>query len=211
MVLAIGVNGAFFLLLLSSHRPPAPESASVAMIWIMPLEPVVARVSLQRATSRFAGGEVAVETPPPESQVLQEPALVRESGSIEGVEATAAPGIALAHDESAVRRFLDDEERRQRNSLDSRPQVLVIPERPHMPGDTEQYGGMVLTWMNERCYWARDTVAFGGVRARLFCKNPTLAERRAEAHRQEMLDAMKSEFLKRPLPKPGQRNHSKLP
>jgi hypothetical protein len=82
----------------------------------------------------------------------------------------------------------------------SKPQVLVIPERPHQAGDTERYDdGAVLTWVNERCYWLRDPHQPGPSK---ICKTATLAERRAEANRIEREKAMKPGYLSRPLPLP---------
>jgi hypothetical protein len=88
---------------------------------------------------------------------------------------------------------------------DSKPQVLVIPERPHQAGDTEQFDdGSVLTWVNERCYWVRNPHESG---PRKICKTPTLAERRAEAKRIEREKAMKPGYLSRPLPLPKSPAH----
>ncbi|MEO8313485.1 MAG: hypothetical protein ABI645_01710 [Pseudomonadota bacterium] len=89
--------------------------------------------------------------------------------------------------------------------LDSKPKVLDMPERPQRPGDEERYPGAVLTWLNEHCYVMLDPAGSGPKPIKV-CKEPTLAQRRAAAHKKELEKAMVPGYIRRPVPKPGLRN-----
>jgi hypothetical protein len=95
--------------------------------------------------------------------------------------------------------------------LHSKPEVLIIPERPHQAGDEERYDdGAVLTWLNERCYVLLDPASYGPNPVKN-CKNRTLAEKRAAANRREQENAMMPKYLRKPLPVPSSPQRRKQP
>lgn len=96
-----------------------------------------------------------------------------------------------------------EERERHGDPLHSKPEVLIIPERPHQAGDEQRFDdGAVLTWLNERCYVLLDPASYGPNPVKN-CKNRTLAEKRAEANRRERENAMMPKYLRRPLPVPA--------
>lgn len=104
----------------------------------------------------------------------------------------------------AARRFADDQAGQEghERSLNSRPRVLTLPDtskRPPRAGDTEHLeGGVVLTWLNERCYYKPDP----WVPTRPVCKVRSMGERRSEELAQALGKAVEPQYLSRPLPMP---------
>lgn len=87
--------------------------------------------------------------------------------------------------------------------LHSKPQVLIIPERPHQAGEEQRFDdGAVLTWLNERCYVLLDPATYGPNPVKN-CKNRTLAEKRAAANRRERENEMMPKYLRKPVPVPA--------
>jgi hypothetical protein len=78
----------------------------------------------------------------------------------------------------------------------------VLPDtskQPHRAGDTEhREGGVVITWLNERCYHAADPL----VATRIVCKVRSMSERRSEELAEALERTVKPKYLSRPLPRP---------
>jgi hypothetical protein len=215
LALAIGVN-VLFLLLLASHRPgPGRDPIAPAMIWIAALEPV--RASPRRSSPRRAANDAV-----PSAAAGSEPALVGATAALvprpESAQDTAIPAPAIDWDAAAARAVektrRDAELQAARPSLDSQPQVLMLPENSkRLTGRIEHMeGGVIVTWLNEDCSvkvdpqappsWSLDPVGkfFGNHPPR--CLVRSAAERRSEELADALEAGVKPRHLggKRPLP-----------
>ncbi len=193
-------TGLIALFVHSPVRQVAHEDDSKRLIFIQPVqlpEIVPPRPDRTLAAGRTNSSVMITERARSESVEPPEPPRA----------ITVPPGDAPRIDwygamESAARSAAERAEERELHGSpeNSKPQILVIPERPHMAGDEERYDdGTVVTWLSERCYVILDRLEPRPMRV---CKTPTLAERRREANRKEREKAMKPEYLGRPLPMP---------
>jgi hypothetical protein len=197
LALAGAVNLLFLSLWLFSRVHPVSEAAIAAMIWITaPLPP---RPSSRPPAQRKLRALSSLRPPMP---IAQPPAPAPDT------TITVPPIDWYAEGARSARNAFKDEMREKpAPSLDSKPQVLVLPDKsnmPHKAGDTEHFeGGEVITWVNERCYYTNRPAAilFGGASQRV-CKVRSMAERRSEAMARELEKAVKPDSLGRPLPLP---------
>jgi hypothetical protein len=163
------------------------------MIWIAALErprtqprgttPPAVRRSNRAAT---IAGQMAPVVPPVQIQA-PEPESHPEQATITAplVDWNAALG-------KAVREFMRNEELAQQQPAEnSKPQVLVLPAEPvHMKGQTEHFeGGVVRTWVDDRCYYELDPAR--GPDSRRVCKKRTMYERQSEERAAAIAQAVK--------------------
>jgi hypothetical protein len=222
LALAIGVNGAFVVLLLASHgAAPAAQQAITAMIWIGPPEPSPVRLPpTRRNVSRSRAPAVDLvrpAAPPPVVAVVPAPPSPQSTAidlpQLDWHE--AASKIAQQH----ARR--DAELAERGNPLKSEPRVLVLPkdrgyEEGHVvrseDGVLMHYDGDCVTTNNPQAMqpWALDRVEkfFGGsASARAFAKSGGCRADQTSRNRAKALeDAVKPRYLggKRPLPEDDQ-------
>jgi hypothetical protein len=192
LALAGAVNLLFLSLWLISRVHVPAAAVATAMIWItVPLPPQTTVKPRLEPKSRAPG----IERRP--AAAIDSPAL-RPSTAITVPPDWYAEGVRSAH------AFTDDP-RGKPNPLDSKPQVLVLPDTSnlaHKAGDTEHFeGGEVITWINERCYYTQlpSAVYFGGTSQRV-CKKRSMNERHSESLAAELEQAVTPVYLRKSLP-----------
>lgn len=147
LALAVGVNGAFLLLLQLSHeQSPAQAKAIVAMIWIDPVlpppPPSPGRPAKPPVQRRDAPEPAPAEVPP--VVVPPAPGLPSPPGA-----AIDLPWIDWSEQASRVARdAARNAGEKAGNPLDSEPEVMVLPrERGHPKGHVEHLeGGATMTF-----------------------------------------------------------------
>lgn len=215
LALALGVNGLFLLLLLSSHRAaPALQPVIAAMIWIDPLEPPPPR--RQPPTARAVARSEAPDT----TEFLPPPVAVQPVGQFPQDTSIDVPQVDW-HDAAskAVKEQIRREEELAMRSrpLKSAPEVLVLPrDRGYGKGHVEHLEGGVTMTFDGDCVttndpqqmqpWALDRVGkfFGqsasqrGFSASGGCRADQTSRKRAQA----LEKAVKPRYLggTRPLP-----------
>jgi hypothetical protein len=197
LALAGAVNVLFLCLWLLSRAQVAPVAAVTAMIWLTAPMPR----SLPKPSPRQEERERSrVRTPLP----IAPPALVPDT-------AISVPPIDWdAEGARSVGNLRDEVREKPGPSLDSKPQVLVLPDKSNLPpkaGDTKHFeGGEVITWINEVCHYTNrpGPMNFGGASEKV-CKVRSMNERRSEALAAELEKAVTPDYLTRPLllPNPG--------
>jgi hypothetical protein len=206
LALACCANAALFCLLWFNRSYRVPEAAVPVMIWI-------AAPDRPRPPP-----QVPPPTPPPDKQSPR-PASVVSTVSPAVVQPATEPGTAItvppidwyAEGERVARNAGSPAAMvMPKSSLDSKPQVLSLPDSanlPHKLGDSEQFeGGDVITWINERCYYKSDpleNMQGGPPRLKLpICKTRSMKARRSEASATALQEEMKPQYLREPLPLP---------
>jgi hypothetical protein len=208
-LLALLAQAGLIALFMQSRAPrPDQDHDSGHLIFVLPFQSQLPpSVSILSTTRRRANIRAVVVERSEPLQSPEDSPVAPESPSA-FTPSTAAPGIDwYAQGEREAAKAADRLENRELhgNLLDSKPRVLVIPERPHRPGDEEHYpDGAVLTWLSERCYVMLDP-SRSGPRPFKVCKEPTLAERRAEANRRQREQAMMPGYIRKAVPKPAPR------
>jgi hypothetical protein len=208
-LLALLAQAGFIALFMLSGKPHVEfaDDESKRLIFVQPIEPL--EIPPPPPRNNRDGGSTARAIPDAVSDRAQEVDRLATPAPPETSPDTPAPDAAPGIDwygvmESSAKEIAGKLEDRERdgNPLDSKLKAMDIPERPHKAGDEERYpDGAVVTWLSERCYVLLDPAGSGPKPVRI-CKESTLAERRAEAHRKELEKAMMPEYLRRPLPKP---------
>ena len=194
LALAGAVNALFVSLWLLSRAQVAPVPAVTAMIWLttpMPLRPLPkpSPKLKERAPS-------SARTPLPAASPA--PALVRDT-------AISVPPIDWdAEGARSVGNLKEEVKEKRGTALDSKPQVLVLPDRSNLPpkaGDTQRFeGGQVITWINEVCHYTSrpGPMNFGG-ESRKVCKVRSMNKRRSEALAAELERGIKPKYLSEAL------------
>lgn len=208
-LLALLAQAGFISLFMLSRKPHVElaDDDSKRLVFVQPFElpetPLPSRRNQRSDRSTAPANPDALSDRVEEGDRIATPAPPDASPDVPTT--TVAPGVDWYEVmESTVATVAGKLEKRERDGdpLNSKLKAMDIPERPHRPGDEERYpDGSVVTWLSERCYVLLDPAGSGPKPMRI-CKRSTLAERRAEAHRKELEEAMMPEYLRRPLPKP---------
>lgn len=193
LILAIGVN-ALYLLLLTRHRAAAtPEPVAPAMIWLAAIEKPrtsarrPAQIRPPRAT---APAPVVVPAPQPQVQAVPE-------------GAAPAPWIDWRAEAGKVAQDFSRQQQQdgQESSSEATPEVRVRPESvwiPRKAGTVEHLeGGVLRQWMSDLCYREYNPMEpdpfTGGFRkgGRQVCKTRSMDLRQSEARAEAIADAVK--------------------
>jgi hypothetical protein len=193
LALAGAVNVLFLSLWLFGRARITPEAAVTAMIWLtapMPIPSLLKPIPETKERARF---KMRTQLP------IEPPAPVPDTAI------TVPPIDWDAEGAGSVRNASRDAAREKpQPSLDSKPRVLVLPDKSKLPpkaGDTEHFeGGEVITWINEICHYTNrpGPMNFGGESQKV-CKVRSMNERRSEALAAELEKAVKPDYLSKPL------------
>jgi hypothetical protein len=207
-LLALLAQAGFIALILLSRKPHVEvnDDDSKSLTFIQQIE----EPEILRPPPRGNRSDRAAAPASPITQIFRVQESDRDAiaAPLENVPEDPTPSVAPGIDwyavmESTAKAVANELEERELNGdlLNSKLKAMDIPERPHRAGDEERYPGAVVTWLSERCYVLLDPAGSGPKPMRI-CKESTLAERRAEAHRKELEKALMPEYKRRPLPKP---------
>jgi hypothetical protein len=203
LALAGAVNLLFLSLWLLSRAHVAQEPEVMAMLWLPPplrqASPQLPPVQQPRSRQmRIPAVRAPVPSLSPESSPASAPSSAISMPLIDWY----AEGMFAAHQQ-----FKDEMREKPAPSLDSKPGILVLPDKsklPHKAGDTEHFeGGVVITWVDFRCYFTNQpgAIGFGGTSVRV-CKKRGMPERDSEARAAQLQRDVSPEYISRPLPQP---------
>jgi hypothetical protein len=193
LVLAIGIN-ALYLLLLSLHRATsAPDPIAPAMIWI-------AAIERPRASARRPATFKPLRATKPAPLVVPVPQPVPEPATD-----VAPPTPSIDWRAESAKAAQDFSRRQQQagqaSSVEAAPEVRVRPESDWIPrkaGTVEHFeGGVLRQWVSDLCFREYNPMEpdpfTGGFRkgGRQVCKKRSMSERGSEARAEAVADAVK--------------------
>jgi hypothetical protein len=203
LALACAVNALFLSLWLFSRARVSPEAVATAMIWVTTQLPRPSSPAPRPRKEQKSRATSSMRMPVP---------IVESRAPGRSTAITVPPVDWYAEGALSVSGLFRDEARQRPDpSLDSKPQALVLPDssnRPHKPGDSEQFeGGVVITWINETCYYRSEPLEnMMGDPHKLklpTCKARSMWEREVEKRAAELEKTAKPDYLSRPLPLPA--------
>jgi len=196
LVLAIGINALFLVLLSLHHAASEPEPVAPAMIWIAAIERPRAsarRPAPARPARATEPAPVAVPAPLSPAQPVPD-------------DSAPAPWIDWRAEAGKVAQDFSRQHQQdgQLSSPEATPEVRVRPESDWIPrkaGTVEHLeGGVLRQWTTDLCYREYNPMEpdpfTGGFRkgGRQVCKKRTMSERSSEARAEAIADAVKQKL-----------------